>query len=212
MIESIIFDMDGVIVDSEIQYIKNVQKILRGHGVDAKLEDLYYIGGGPTKYYNENIAKFLNVSPEIAAAYHSQYNIDFPTDFTKLLRPEAVELLDFLYDLKYPMAIASSGRLTRIMNKLDQCNLHKYFDVIVSGEQFKETKPNPEIFLYTAKQLNVDPSNCMVIEDSTMGITAGYNAGMCVVALRDSRFNFDTSLATYVVDNLLEVKELINNR
>ena len=67
MIKAVIFDMDGVIMDSEIQYIKNVQKILKGHGVDVKLEDLYYIGGGPSKYYNENIAKFLNVSPEIAA-------------------------------------------------------------------------------------------------------------------------------------------------
>ena len=212
MIKAVIFDMDGVIMDSEIQYIKNVQKILKGHGVDVKLEDLYYIGGGPSKYYNENIAKFLNVSPEIAAAYHTQFNIDFPTDFTKLLRPEAVELLEYLKDLGYPMAVASSGRLIRTMNKLDQCNLHKYFDVVISGEQFKETKPHPEIFLHTAKQLNVDPEDCMVIEDSTMGITAGYNAGMCVVALSDPRFNFDTSLATHVVDNLLEVKQLIHKK
>lgn len=212
MIKAVIFDMDGVILDSEIQYVKNVQKLLKGHGLEVKLEDLYFLGGGPSKYYNENIAKLLNIPLEIATAYYNQFNIDFPTDFAMLLRPEAVELLDYLKDLGYPMAVASSGRLIRTMSKLDQCNLHKYFDVLISGEQFKETKPHPEIFLHTAEKLNVDPEDCMVIEDSTMGITAGYNAGMCVVALRDSRFNFDTSLATHVVDNLLEVKQLITKK
>ena len=87
MIKAVIFDMDGVIVDSEIEYIKNVQKILKGHNVEVALEDLYYIGGGSGKYYNENIAKFLGVTPEVATAYHRQFNIDFPTDFRKLLRP-----------------------------------------------------------------------------------------------------------------------------
>ena len=59
MIKAVIFDMDGVIVDSEIEYIHNVKKLLKGHGVDVALEDLYYIGGGPATYYQENIAKFI---------------------------------------------------------------------------------------------------------------------------------------------------------
>lgn len=209
MIKAVIFDMDGVIVDSEIEYIKNVQKILKGHKVEVALEDLYYIGGGSGKYYNENIAKFLGVTPEVATAYHRQFNIDFPTDFRKLLRPEAITLLDYLKAEGFPIALASSGALERIQIKLDQCELHGYFDHIVSGTQFPKTKPDPQIFLHTAELLKVKPEECMVIEDSEMGITGGYNAGMCVVALYDPRFKFNTSKATYVVNNLAEIKQLL---
>lgn len=209
MIKAIIFDMDGVIIDSEIQYVKNVQTLLKGHGVEIPIEDLYYLGGGPNKYYNENIAKLLNVPLEVATAYYKQFNIDHPTDFKSLLRPEAIELLDYLKAKGYPLALASSGTMERIKMKFDQCQLDGYFDVVVSGTQFTKTKPDPEIFLHTAKLLEIDPQECMVIEDSNMGITAGHSANMCVVALYDPRFKFDTSLATHVITSLDQVKDIL---
>ena len=70
-----------------------------------------------------------------------------------------------------------------------------YLDVIVSGEQFKESKPNPEIYQKTAELLGVLPEECIAIEDSTVGITAAHRAGVKVIALRDDRFDFDRSLA-----------------
>ena len=209
MIKAVIFDMDGVIVDSEIEYIHNVKKLLKGHGVDVALEDLYYIGGGPATYYQENIAKFLNVPIETAVAYYKQFNIDFPTDFKAILRPEAVELMQYLKAHAFKLGIASSGTMKRIELKLDMCNIRSYFDEVVSGTSFAKTKPDPEVFLHTAKKLGVKPEECLVIEDSQMGIDGGHNAGMYVVALYDSRFKFNTVNASRVIDNLSEVKAII---
>ncbi|MPM66539.1 Beta-phosphoglucomutase [bioreactor metagenome] len=209
MIKAVIFDMDGVIIDSEIEYIKNVRTLLHGHGVDVPLEELYYIGGGSGKFYHENIAKYLQVSVATAEAYYKQFNIDFPTDFKKLLRPEAVQLIRELKADGFKLGLASSGTLERIKTKFDQCQLHDCFDTVVSGTQFKQTKPHPEIFLYTAQQLMVAPNECLVIEDSEMGINGGANAGMFVVALADPRFKFNTKRASKVVRNLREVSALI---
>lgn len=209
MIKAVIFDMDGVIVDSEIEYIRNVRKILKEHGVTVALDDLYYIGGGPFTYYCENIAKFLNVSVELAGEYYKQFIIDNPTDFKAILRPEAVELMKYLKAQGFKIGLASSGTIKRIDLKLDICGIRGYFDEVVSGQIFAKTKPNPEIFLYTAEKLGVSPQECLVIEDSQMGIDGGHNAGMFVVALYDARFKFNTSNASQVVSNLCEVKGII---
>ncbi|MDL2248131.1 HAD-IA family hydrolase [Tyzzerella sp. OttesenSCG-928-J15] len=89
-------------------------------------------------------------------------------------------------------------------------DLAKYFEQIISGDMFKETKPHPEIYLHTAKLLGSEPSNCLVIEDSTYGITAGHNAGMTVAAVIDERFSFDRTLADYQINSLSDIISLLD--
>jgi beta-phosphoglucomutase-like phosphatase (HAD superfamily) len=82
---------------------------------------------------------------------------------------------------------------------------------VVTGRDFKESKPNPEIYLYTAKQLGVSSDECVVLEDSTIGITAAKRAGMYTLAHRDLRFNFDQTLADHIFDDFLEAYVYIQN-
>ena len=73
----------------------------------------------------------------------------------------------------------------------------------------KQSKPDPEIYHYTAGRLGLPENQCLVIEDSTLGITAAYRAGMTVAALIDDRFGFDRSLADYEIQNLKEIPALL---
>ncbi|MCI9048364.1 MAG: HAD-IA family hydrolase, partial [Hungatella sp.] len=96
-----------------------------------------------------------------------------------------------------------------IRRVLSENQITDYFQVIVTGDQFKQSKPNPEIYHYTASQLNTPENQCLVIEDSTLGITAAYRAGMTVAALIDDRFGFDRSLAHHEIASLTEIPDLL---
>ena len=82
-------------------------------------------------------------------------------------------------------------------------------DAVVSGEQFKESKPNPEIYLYTIKELNVNKDEAIIIEDSSKGILAANRAGIKVLALKDDKFGLDQSQADIIIDELNDIIKLI---
>jgi beta-phosphoglucomutase-like phosphatase (HAD superfamily) len=81
--------------------------------------------------------------------------------------------------------------------------------VVTSGDQFKESKPNPEIYLHTMKELKVSPSECLIIEDSGYGIEAGVAAGATVAALRDDRYDLHQEKAHYHISSLSEIHGLL---
>lgn len=86
------------------------------------------------------------------------------------------------------------------------------FEVIASGNDFRESKPNPEIYLHVAAELHAKPQQCTVIEDSTYGIQAAIRAGMRVLAKRDQRYGFDQSPAHALFDDLAEIPALLEGR
>ena len=83
--------------------------------------------------------------------------------------------------------------------------------MIVTGDDFKESKPNPEIYLYCQKTLKLKSDECLVVEDSPIGIEAGKRAGLKVVARKDTKLNMDQSLADYYIDDLWGLKDLIHS-
>ena len=84
-------------------------------------------------------------------------------------------------------------------------NLAKYFDVVLSGDDFKESKPNPEIYQVAMKELDAAPTETLIIEDSTKGITAGVAAGATVWRIRDHQFGLDQSGAVELFDTLTQI-------
>ena len=92
---------------------------------------------------------------------------------------------------------------------LRENEIREYFEVVVSGNQFKRSKPDPEIYQYTAAQLGVRAEECLAVEDSTIGITAASRAGMKIAAVIDNRYNFDQSLADYHIARVKEVLEVV---
>ena len=120
-----------------------------------------------------------------------------------------VPVLKTLQSHSYNIALASSTQMDIIERVLSENQIADYFQVIVTGNQFKESKPNPEIYHYTASRLNTPEEQCLVIEDSTLGIRAAHRAGMTVAALIDDRFGFDRSLADYEIASLTEIPRLL---
>ena len=101
------------------------------------------------------------------------------------------------------LALASSSPMSNIRQVLGECGLMEFFPVIVSGEQFEASKPDPEIYLHTMARLGRRPEECLIVEDSTYGVQAGAAAGGLV-----ERFPFDQSAARFHIGNLSEIPAL----
>ena len=107
------------------------------------------------------------------------------------------------------MALASSTGPKLIARIVEETGMRPLFDLIVSGKQFRQSKPNPEIYHYTAKTLRVPEEECFVIEDSTVGIQAASRAGMVIAALKDDRFGFDQSPADFHIESIADILEIL---
>ena len=139
-------------------------------------------------------------------AYHQGQRIDY----RELANPHVHQTLNQLKNSGWRLALASSSPRANIEQVLRELAILPLFEVIASGNDFRESKPNPEIYLFTAKKLKLDPHQCLVVEDSQYGIQAGVSAGMTVIARQDERFPMDQSQAHYFVKQLQEVPAIVD--
>lgn len=213
MIKAVIFDMDGVIIDSEMEYLNFIFEFAREKNPGLKIEDLYGTVGTTRQDCWEVVAKAVNNGEtwdELRDQYAGRWEEVFSiVDYKAIFRPVVLDVMDWLKKEGFLLAVASSTNLEQVKKILNLNQVDKRLDLIVSGGMFKRSKPDPEIYLYTAETLGVKPEECLVIEDSTVGITAGCKAGMKVAALIDNRFNFDRTLADIELSVLEEIPALV---
>lgn len=211
MIKSVIFDMDGVLIDSEICYLQYDLAFARTKNPDVTIDQLYGMVGASKEPAWRIMAQAIDNGQtwqELRDEYRASIDVFAQVDYRTIFRPEAVPVLETLKARGYNIALASSTQMDIIERVLSENQIIDYFQVIVTGNQFKESKPNPEIYHYTASRLNTPEDQCLVIEDSTLGITAARRAGMTVAALIDDRFGFDRTLADYEIASLTEILSL----
>lgn len=204
MIKAVIFDMDGVIIDSEIGYLERLYQFVAEKNPKVQIRQLYGTVGKTAKdtwSIIETVTDNGQTWEELRAEYKSR-NTYADIDYTKIFRSEIIGIFNRLKDHGYKLALASSSSLPLVERILTTNKIIDYFDVIVSGNMFKRSKPDPEIYHYAASKLGVEEEECFVLEDSTVGITAAHRAGMTVAALIDDRFGFDRSLADMEVETL----------
>ena len=123
--------------------------------------------------------------------------------------PDVLKVLNEVKSQGLKIGLASSSVKADIFRALEENRLQGFFDVVLSGEEFKESKPNPEIYLTALKQLNVQANRALIIEDSEKGIAAGVAAGVEVWAIKDNRIGMDQSAAKGLLDSLTDVLDLI---
>lgn len=208
-IKNIIFDMDGVLIDSEPMYYHRLRRFMKSFGITLTRDESNSMVGSCFKEDIEFLKEKLNFefsSEQILERYQSFTVEDkkHSPEFRDIVMPYAKFLLTKLRDLHLTMAIASSSRPDIIEMFLQQCDLQYYFSVVVSGYEFEKSKPHPEIYNKTMERLCALPEETLVIEDSYYGIAAAKAAGLTVVARKDDRFGFDQSTADYIVDSLYE--------
>lgn len=212
MKKALIFDMDGVIIDSEGAHLNAMYRYLVTRNPSLRMEDLYQIVGRSSKDVWDRIAALVGDGRDGEAIREEYRNVWTPAhpaeiNYREIFRPETKELLLFAREAGLKTAVASSTAYQTVTEVMREVGIDELLDLVMSGEFFERSKPDPAIYLKTAELLSVNPGDCLVIEDSTVGIAAAHAAGMEVAALIDLRFGFDRSLADHEISSLLEAKQ-----
>ena len=154
-------------------------------------------------------AETLIIATGAAAKYLGRWTDIFNSiDYLSIFRPEILDVMDRLKAEGFRLAVASATNIEQVERILKENGVASRLERMISASTFKRSKPDPAVYLYTAEQMGLQPEECLVIEDSTVGITAGHCAGMTVAALIDNRFSFDRSLADYELNSLEEIVPL----
>ncbi|MEZ7766121.1 HAD family phosphatase [Haemophilus parahaemolyticus] len=216
MLQAIIFDMDGVIVDTEfLEYdlqAQFIESIKEHHRTLTSLESAEVVGKGLAEI--PEIVKKLSGSSlpleEIKQRYFEFFKQLFSTaDYRSIFRADIVKIIEFAKQNQIKLAVASSSHLEHIQNILTECGIIRDFDFIVSGEQFERSKPDPTIYRYTLEKLGVQAESAVAIEDSFFGIQAAQAANIPVIAYEEKRMHIDQSHAEHCGKNMLEILAII---
>ena len=177
--------MDGVLFDSERMYINEIISFFKQYDIYLTNDICKVVIGVDNKRFYKIVYQWWNnkTSFNEFVIILKQYFNSLKRDYSKLLNDNALELLRYLKENGYKIALASSSQKSVIINALKTSNIIEYFDLITSGDQFKESKPNPEIYLYTINKLHSSKEETIIVEDSYPGIQSAINAGIEVLAL-----------------------------
>jgi len=212
---AVIFDLDGVLADSEPSWNEIDAKLLAEYGVT---------------YHGEYHRNVLGVSYRLAVEFYKKtFGLSAPTE--ELMRrrgeiaadffanrvglfPSAKTVLEQLRQMNLRLAVATSSMSASARPFLNRHGLTAFFDVIVTGEEIERGKPSPDIYLSAAKKLGIPADACLVIEDALSGIAGAKAAGMRVAAIPDTRFvdpHEYEKKSDYLLETLLEIPPLIRS-
>ncbi|WP_442265994.1 HAD family hydrolase [Tenacibaculum sp. ZS6-P6] len=183
-LKCVIFDMDGVIIDSEELHKKAYYQVFESLNLEVN-ETLYtsFTGSSTLNAFQKLVAHFnLNEQPEDLVLNKRKRYVDFfETDPNLKLIDGVEDLIKYFYSKGYVLVLASSSAMVNINRVFDRFNLQKYFKAKISGADLKASKPHPEIFEKAVHLGGYNKEECIVIEDSDNGIKAANDAGVFVV-------------------------------
>ena len=216
-IKAVLFDMDGLMVDTESLSTEAFINSAKAQGYNmTKEETLKVLGFTKANIYQFWIDYFqgTNVDGKKLVDDHYEYieNVLYTVGPKKM--PYVEELLKYLRENNYKIAVASSSDTADIKNNLEKTKLEKYIDEIASGAEVENGKPAPDVFLLAAKRLGVDAKDCLILEDSKAGIKAGKASGAMVFMVPDM-YTVDKECedtADRILTNLGEVIEILEGK
>ena len=210
---AVIFDLDGVLADSEPWWNQIDAKLLAEYGVSYRGEYHRNVLGVSYRLAVEFYKNAFHISASVEELMRRRGEI--ATDFFANrvgLFPSAKTTLEQLREMKLPLAVATSSVSASARPFLDRTGIRSLFSVVVTGDEVQQGKPHPDIYLRAAKKLGISPEACLVIEDALAGIAAGKAANMRVAAIPDRRFvdprEYEKE-ANYVLGSLSEIPALI---
>ncbi|MBQ9315423.1 MAG: HAD family phosphatase [Atopobiaceae bacterium] len=217
-IKAVIFDMDGVLVDSEPAHQERIRQFFADHGLDVPTDQLNMLVGCSGGYFVTRATEWWAQSPckskeertlAVMEAFQLWKDSHEPIDYGPLLNPGVRETLETLAARGIRLAVASSTSHEGIRQELGPSSILPSFEVVVSGEEFRESKPDPEIYLTTMARLGLGPDECIAVEDSNRGIAAALAAGMRVAVKREQRFGFAQEGGTWYLDRIDELLDIV---
>lgn len=209
----VMFDFDGVIVDSERYGLDLLGRIMKEkYSTDITEEDAMHVIGYNTArtvaYMNERYG--LSITLDDYVAKYSEYG-NFYMDYEGL-RPidGAVECLSSLRSRGYIVGLVSSTRSKHILYALDRMHMVRLFDFIVTGDMIERSKPDPEPYLKGLMFSGCRREECIVIEDSPAGIASARSAGIFTVGFKAASVKLDTSRADTIIETYQELSDWID--
>src|SRR3989338_3809523 len=208
MVKAIIWDMDGVLVDSEDMHPIIESETAKHFGMDFSVQKVreLYLGVQLENEFNDMIkrSKKTDVTYEQMRAKRDELLKEHLKNGINSI-PHAKEVMNKLSP-NYKMALVSSGERFWGEDALEKLELLKHFDVVIFGEDVENHKPDPEPFLRAAESLGLNPSEIIVVEDSESGFKGAKNAGMKLIARKSEHNKMkDFSLADFIVEDLREI-------
>lgn len=176
---AVIFDMDGVLIDSTEIIWHSFRQLLEPYGIEVNDELIKeYLGRSLKDLLKLWEERFQVKLPNLSEFAHKSAVIQIEMMKEILAEKELISLLDDLKKNHFKLAIGTASEKTRTDQILDLLGIKKYFTVIITADDVSEHKPNPHVYLEAAKKIKVDPMRCVVIEDASSGIEAARRANM----------------------------------
>ncbi|MHC1695772.1 MAG: HAD family hydrolase [Eubacteriales bacterium] len=214
MYKLIIFDMDGVLVDSEPAITLAAMESLQERGITAQYDDFKPYTGMGDDLFIGGVSEKYGLPYELSMKARA-YEIYMERTDRVEVYPDSLRLLKELRDEGYALAVASASDLVKVKVNLKRIGVEpEFLNALVTGSDVERKKPDPEIFLKAAKKAGFEPSDCLVVEDALSGAMAAKSAGMTCATVTTS-FDADrlrAAGADYVADRLYGVKEFIDGR
>jgi len=210
LFHSVIFDMDGVIINSEPFYRKVQNEMCENLRLPPfKLEEENRFVGAPDKNIWSHVRKKYGLEhtvEELVKMQRNRYMNYLLSRKNEKAIPGAIELIEDLYQNKIKLAVASSASNEIVCAVLNMLNLQRFFPIRVTIDDVKNGKPFPDLFLYAARAMNTTPEKCIVIEDSENGVKAAGSAGMKCIGFNNwNSSGQDLSCANMTVNNLSDL-------
>ncbi len=177
-VEAVLFDMDGLLLDTEVIYIAAMQASARAVGREMPLDFCHSMVGVPGHDCNRMIERHFGEGFSLVDyRAHFSVHIRQRLDEGIPLKPGVVELLDFLAERSLPVAVATSANRPTAEHHLYKVGLLGRFDALATRDDVEHAKPHPDVYLEAARRLGVAPERCIAFEDSNVGLRAAHAAG-----------------------------------
>lgn len=208
--KAVLFDMDGVLIDSEPVYAQCLSMAFAARGVHIPQEEFYPLAGLEFREKFQLIIQQqgLQLNADELADPYREVQRQLLTDFGPMLRPGAVSLLHWLRERGCSTALCSNSNQERVGKVFHDTGMGELFDVVVTGEFVPKRKPDPGVYLMGLELLGLPPEQCTAVEDSAFGIQAARRAGLTVVAFQDPRFPAWAERADKSIDSLPQLKQI----
>lgn len=211
---AVIFDLDGTVLENEQIYAKAFNIVLKNHGVTVEEGVFTHSRGIGLEANWDHLHKTYGIPKEVTVnqLVHETQDVYHAHMGDVLIRSGFYDFYDLLKEEGIATALATSNNWWIVEDELEDLDLLKYFNITVTGEEVTHKKPAPDIFLTAARKLEIDPEECIVIEDSIAGIEAAKEAGMKGVAV----LNFfskreDFPKADLIVEGFEDLNPLVLN-
>lgn len=199
----VIFDMDGVLVNSEEFYFERRKRFFELHSLTFALSDLSDCAGKTNSEIWERLVPEDQLLRNKLKLEYKEYSKQNPIHYCLYKNKFAFETIKELKSKGKKLSIASSSPMEEIIRMMKECKFADYFDFVISGEELKKSKPNPEIYLKVIEYFGAH-KEYLVVEDSKVGITAAKAANLFTLALKQ-KYDIDQSEADAVISDLSEV-------